>query len=326
MSAWTLLLRFHGIGKVFGLSVFGFPAVAVLLISACGDSSSGTSVGLEGAIEIDGSSTVYPVSVAAAEIFRETHPRVQIPVGISGTGGGFQRFVKGETEISNASRLIRDSEREEALANGIGFLELQVAVDGLSVVVSKDNDFVSCLTVDELKLIWEPGSTFKLWSDVRPEFPDQEIRLFGPDSDSGTFDYFTEVIVGEEDASRPDFTASADDNVLVVGVQSSKYALGYFGYAYYLENEDNLKVLGVDNGDGCITPEEDTINDGSYAPLSRPLFIYVSKPALQREEVKTFVDFYLENGAELASQGGYVGLNDSDYQRSLDAVLEASLG
>ena len=276
-------------------------AIVGLLAVACGGGSgpeptaSAAESGLTGNIEIDGSSTVFPISQAVAEEFRKEHPKVQIPVGISGTGGGFKRFTVGETDISDASRPIKDSEREQAAENGVEFIRLTVAFDGLSILVNPDNDFVTCMTTAELKKLWEPGSTVKKWNEIRPEWPDNEVRLYGPDTDSGTFDYFTDAINGEEDASRPDYTQSADDNVLVQGIAGDRNSLGYFGYAYFIENQDKLKVVAVDGGSGCITPSESTINDGSYAPLSRPLYIYVNKASLERPEVPAFIEFYLEN-------------------------------
>ena len=272
---------------------------------------------LQGEILIDGSSTVYPVTVAAAEDFRKDHPNVQIPVGISGTGGGFKKFAAGETVISDASRPIKDSERELAAENGIEFIELAVAYDGLSVLVNPGNDWASCLTTDELHEIWKPDSTISNWNEVRPEFPNQEIVLYGPDADSGTFDYFTEEINGDTGIIRDDFFPAVDDNVLVQGIAGDRGALGYFGYAYYIANADKLKLVGVDSGEGCIEPSEETINNGSYSPLSRPLYIYVSIPSLQRQEVKAFVDFYLRNAADLAASVGYVGLPQLLYDEGL---------
>ncbi len=272
---------------------------------------------LQGEILIDGSSTVYPVTVAAAEDFRKDHPNVQIPVGISGTGGGFKKFAAGETVISDASRPIKDSERELAAESGIEFIELAVAYDGLSVLVNPGNDWASCLTTDELHEIWKPDSTISNWNEVRPEFPNQELVLYGPDADSGTFDYFTEEINGDTGIIRDDFFPAVDDNVLVQGIAGDRGALGYFGYAYYIANADKLKLVGVDSGEGCIEPSEETINNGSYSPLSRPLYIYVSIPSLQRQEVKAFVDFYLRNAADLAASVGYVGLPQLLYDEGL---------
>ena len=273
-----------------------------------------------GEILIDGSSTVYPVTSAAAEDFRIEHPNVQIPVGISGTGGGFKKFAAGETVISDASRPIKDTERELAAENGIEFIELAVAYDGLSIMVNPDNDFARCMTTDELKMIWEPESSVTTWSDVREEWPNEEIILYGPDADSGTFDYFTEEIVGDTGLIRQDFYPAVDDNVLVQGIFGDRYALGYFGYAYYAANTDKLKLVGVDSGNGCVEPSETTINDGTYSPLSRPLFIYVNIDALNRPEVKAFVRYFLENSTELAASVGYVGLPAAEYDAGLALV------
>jgi phosphate transport system substrate-binding protein len=275
---------------------------------------------LSGTIEIDGSSTVFPISVAAAEIFREEYSKVQIPVGISGTGGGMKRFVIGETTITNASRPIKDKEVEIAKENGIEFTELTVAFDGLSVIVNKNNDWVDCLTTDELNLIWDQGSTVNNWNQVRPSFPDKEISLYGPGTDSGTFDYFTEVINGKEGKTRADFTPSEDDNVLVIGVSGDLGSLGYFGYAYYVQNKDKLGLLRIDSGSGCIGPSDETINNSSYSPLSRPLFIYVNNAEVKKDEVYEFIKFYLENGAMLASEGGYVALPPSMYSDGLEEI------
>lgn len=268
---------------------------------------------LSGTIEIDGSSTVFPISQAVAEEFRRGQPGVQVNVGVSGTGGGFQRFARGETDISDASRHIKDSEREAAVANGIEFIEMRVGTDGLSVIVHPDNDFVDCLTVEELNSIWKPGSEVDNWSQVRAGFPDQRLRLYGPDTDSGTFDYFTEEVNGEAQVSRSDYTASADDNVLVQGIAGDRGALGYFGYAYYQENEGVLKAVAVDGGSGCVEPEPSTIEDGTYSPLSRPLFIYVNAESLARPEVAAFVEYYMDNGYELTAEVGYVPTSRSDY-------------
>jgi len=287
--------------------------IALVMISGCV-----TGTGKE--ILVDGSSTVFPISQAVAEEFRKERPDVQIPVGISGTGGGFKRFVTGGIDVADASRRIKDSERDEAAANGIEYTEFTVAYDGLSIVVNSSNNFVSCLTTDELKRIWEPGSKLERWSQVRDGFPDRPLRLYGPDTDSGTFDYFTKAINGEEDASRSDYTASSDDNVLVQGVSGDQGSIGYFGFAYYTENREILKVLGVDNGTGCVRPSVTTINDGSYSPLSRPMFIYVNNASLEHEYVQAFVRFYLSNAAELAEEVGYVGLPDSEYQIQLDRL------
>ncbi len=302
--------KWSRIGAVAALMAVVLGALAM---AACGG-------GDESTVEIDGSSTVAPVSEAAAHEFGKLNKDMKVIVGISGTGGGFKRFTVGETDISDASRAIKDSEAEAATANGIAYYEIPLGTDGLSVMVHPENNFVDCLTVEELKTIWEPGSTINNWNQVRSDFPDQKLRLYGPDTDSGTFDYFTEEIVGEAQASRPDYTASADDNTLVQGVSGDKNSLGYFGYAYYSENAAKLKLVGVDNGAGCVTPGPDTIESGEYAPLSRPLFIYVNKKSLERPEVKAFVTFYLENAYELVRKAGYVRMAQSAYQESLDMI------
>lgn len=280
-----------------------------------------TASNLSGTVKVDGSSTVFPITEAAAEEFQIANPGVQVTVGVSGTGGGFKKFAAGETDISNASRPIKEKEAAAAKEKGIDFVEIPVAYDGISVVVSKENGFVDKLTVDELKKIWEPDSKVKTWKDVRPEWPDEEIKLYGPGTDSGTFEYFTEAIVGEAKKSRPDYTASEDDNVLVQGIAGDKNSLGYFGYAYFEENADKLKLVPIDNGDGnAVTPTFDTIKDGTYKPLARPIFIYANKKSLEKPEVKEFVKFYLENAPELVKSVFYVPLTDDKYKESLAKI------
>ena len=273
---------------------------------------------LTGTVEIDGSSTVYPVSEAVAEEFNKLHPKVRVNVGVSGTGGGFKRFTKGEIDISGASRPIKDpKETSVAAENGINYVELRLGTDGLSVVVSPDNDFVDCLTTDELKSIWGPESTIDNWKQVRSSFPDTKMRLYGPDTDSGTFDYFTEEIMGEAQVSRADYTASADDNVLVQGIAGDKGSLGYFGYAYYQENTEKLKLVAVDSGSGCVKPSLTTIPSGEYSPLSRPLYIYVNTDSYKNKPaVKELVDFYMINGPELINEVGYVTSDSSVYSKN----------
>ena len=295
-----------------------------LLLAACAGGAEAQSPGpasqLTGAIEVDGSSTVYPITEAVAEEFNKVHPGVRVNVGVSGTGGGFKRFTVGETDVSDASRPIKDSEAEAALANGIQYIEMKVGTDGLSVMVSPKNDFVTCLTIEELKQIWEPGSAVTRWNQVRAEFPDRPIRLYGPDTDSGTFDYFTEEVMGQARASRSDYTASADDNVLVQGISGDRNALGYFGYAYYTENPGKLKLVAVDSGSGCVTPTPENIAAGQYTPLSRPMFIYVSKRSLERPEMQAFVRFFMEKGPELVREVGYI---PEDAQVYLDNLAMA---
>jgi phosphate transport system substrate-binding protein len=277
-----------------------------------------------GAVSLDGSSTVFPIAEAVAEEFQIANPNVRVTVGFSGTGGGFERFCGGETDLSNASRPINPTETEACAAAGIEFTEIPVAWDGLSVVVNPSNDFAACLTVPELRRIWEPGSSVRTWRDVRPDWPAEEIRLYGPGTDSGTFDYFTEVVTGEVGAIRPDFQASEDDNILVQGVAGDRYALGYFGYAYYTENADRLKLVQVDGGSGCVTPSDATIADGTYAPLSRPLFVYVNHDALVRPEVHAFVTFLLTEASTLVPSTGYHPLSDEEYRDALARVEEAA--
>jgi len=300
-------------------AVAGVTPILFLTLTACGSGGA-----LDGTVEIDGSSTVFPVAEAVAEEFQIMNPSVRVTVGISGTGGGFQRFCAGETDISNASRPISQREVDACAAAGIEYTEVSVAIDGLSVVVNPRNDFVTCLTTGELRDIWQPNSAVTTWRDVRAEWPAEEIRLYGPGTDSGTFDYFTETINGESGASRADFQASEDDNILVQGIAGDQYALGYFGYAYYVENPDRLKIVGVDAGSGCVVPNDATIEDGSYAPLARPLFVYVKHAALAKPAVRAYVDFMLENAAELVPATGYHVLSDQEYAEGMSRIAEAA--
>jgi len=289
-----------------------------LLIASTGFAGSKT---LKGTVKVDGSSTVFPITEAVAEEFGKVkaHRRIRVTVGVSGTGGGFKKFLAGETDINDASRSIKQKEIDKARKNGVKYIELPVAYDGLSVVVNKKNTWVDYLTVEELNKIWKPGSTVKTWKDIRSNWPDQIIRLYGPGTDSGTFDYFTEVINGKSQVSRSDFTKSEDDNVLVSGVAGDKGSLGYFGFAYYVENKDKLKVVPIKQGNKKpVAPTMTTINNGSYAPLSRPIFIYVNLQAAKKAEVREFIRFYLKNAKELVKEVGYVPLMDQDYQKQLD--------
>lgn len=288
-----------------------------LLLGSCGGAAEGEASG----IEIDGSSTVYPVTEAVAEEYRTVAPEVRVTVGVSGTGGGMDKFTRGDIDIVNASRSINPKEAKDAEANNIDYIEIPVAYDGLTVVVNPENDWVKDITVEELKKIWEPAAQGKIthWNQIRPEWPNEEIHLYGPGVASGTYDYFTEAVVGESHSSRGDYTASEDDNVLVQGVSTDPFALGFFGYAYYEENQDKLRAIPVDdqnpeNGEGAILPTIETVKDGTYAPLSRPLFIYVSSAAAARPEVVDFVDFYLESAPELSRAVGYIPLKPEEYQ------------
>jgi phosphate transport system substrate-binding protein len=273
----------------------------------------GAAKGVSGSIAIDGSSTVYPITEAVAEEFGKGNPSCKVTVGISGTGGGFKKFVAGQIDISDASRPIKKEEVEKALEGNVEFIELPVAYDGLTVVVNKKNSWCDKLTVEELKKIWEPGSKVKNWSEVRQGWPSKPIKLYGPGTDSGTFDYFTEAVCGKSGASRSDYTASEDDNVIVTGVAGDEAGLGYFGLAYYEENADKLKAVPIDGGKGAVEPSLSTVKSGKYAPLSRPLFIYVNKFRVKRPEVDTFVSFYLKNAGKLAKEVGYIPLPDEDY-------------
>ncbi len=290
-----------------------------------GSSSAGGE--LAGTIGIDGSSTVFPVSQAVAEEFQKQHSGVKVVVGTSGTGGGFKKFVLGETDINDASRPIKQKEIDACKKNGIEYAELKIAIDGLSVIVHPENDWCDRISVEQLKTIWEPGSKIKLWSEVNPAWPAKEIKLYGPDTDSGTFDYFTEAICGEGGACRSDYTPSADDNVLVRGVSGDKYSLGYFGYAYYVENKDKLKVVGIVASEGAesVKPTDQTIEAGKYVPLSRPLFLYINKASLKKREVATFLTYYLNEGQDLVSEVGYVRLSTTLLGET-QATLEAAIG
>lgn len=290
-----------------------FTAAMAFMVFACGNNKKETD---SSAISIDGSSTVYPITEAMAEEFRGEDPNVNVTIGVSGTGGGFKKFGRGEVDIANASRPIKDEESAIAQENNITYVGLEVAYDGLAVVVHPENDWVTCFTVEELKKIWEPAAqgTIKTWNQVNPAWPNEEILLFGPGVASGTFDYFTEAIVGKSGSSRGDFTASEDDNVLVQGVSGSKYGLGFFGLAYFEENKDKLKLVGVDGGEGCILPSLETVKNGTYAPLSRPLYIYINSSSLKNPKVIDFVNFYLEQAPTLLEDVGYFPLSAEEYK------------
>jgi len=313
-------------------------AVFVLAAAGCGRESDSSGDGdaanaannseeaLSGRIQADGSSTVGPLTSAAAELYREVQPGVNVTVGISGTGGGFERFCRGETDISDASRPIDEEEAALCAEAGIEFTELQVAIDALTVVVNTENDWADCLTVEQLKAIWEPGSQIDNWSDVPDaDFPDVAMPLAGPGTDSGTFDYFTDEVNGEEGASRTDYTPSEDDNVIVQAVTGDPGGLGYFGFTYYEENEDTLKALEIDGGDGCVAPSADTARSGDYSPLARPLFIYVKNESLARPEVESFVGYFLENIDDIAGAALFIPPSDEQKAEAL-ATFEAASG
>jgi phosphate transport system substrate-binding protein len=282
-----------------------------------------TTEALSGTIEVDGSSTVGPLTQAAAEAFREEQPDVNINVGTAGTGGGFERFCAGETDISNASRPIDEEEEAPLCADaGIEYTEFQVGVDALTVVVNSENDWVTCLTTDQLKKIWEPKAEGKItnWNQVDPSFPDQALSLAGPGTDSGTFDYFTDEINGEEGASRTDYTPSEDDNVIVQAVAGDPGAMGYFGFTYYEQNQDTLKAVEIDAGEGCVAPSVEAARDGTYTPLSRPLFIYVKNESLMRPEVHGFVEYFLTNSIQLAEDALFIPVPEDQVQENLTTL------
>ncbi len=283
-------------------------------------------------IQVDGSSTVFPISEAVAEEFQKANPNVRVTVGISGTGGGFQKFCRGETDISDASRPIRPAEIEACQKAGIEYIELPIAYDGLAVVVNPKNAWAETITVDELKTLWSPEAQGKVlrWNQVRPSWPNREIRLFGAGVDSGTYDYFTEAVVGKEGASRGDFTSSEDDNVLVQGVSSDELALGFIPFAYVEQNQGKLKLVPVedgkaDNGAGPISPSAETVRNGTYQPLSRPLFIYVARKAADKPEVQRFVDAFFTS-AELVREVGYVELTPQIYELAKKHFVERRVG
>ncbi len=308
-------MRYRALAAIATLCALG------LIAAGCGGDDGGSG---GGTIAADGSSTVGPYVTAAAEQFQD-EAGVNVTVGISGTGGGFERFCRGETDLSNASRPIKDEEAAICEENGVEYVQFGVANDALTVVVNTANDWAQCLTVEELDAIWEPGSKVNSWSQVRDGFPDEPLKLFGPGTDSGTFDYFTDVINGEEGASRTDFSASEDDNVVIQGVAGTPGGLGYFGFSYFEENQDTLKAVEIDAGDGCVPPSVETAQDGSYTPLSRPLFVYVKLESFERQEVEDFIQFIIDNETEIAEQSQFVPLNEeqiAEQQQIFDEALE----
>jgi phosphate transport system substrate-binding protein len=306
-------------------SIAGALAVAGLALAACGGGGESESAGgggeqVSGAVIIDGSSTVEPLSSAAAELFMEQNPDANVTVGTSGTGGGFEKFCAGETDISDASRPIKESEIEKCKQNNIQYSELIVANDALSVVVNPENNWAPCLTTEQLKRIWEPNSAVKNWNQVDPSFPNEPLQLFGAGSDSGTFDYFTQAINGEEGASRTDYNPTEDDNVTIQGVSATKGALGYFGYSYLEANADKVKGVEINGGDGCVAPSVETAQNGTYKPLSRPLFIYVSDAALKKPQVVAFTDFYLNSNTEIVEAAKFIPLTEEQLQTAKDEL------
>ena len=309
------------------LTALSGAAVLALGLAACGDdggAGGGSSDGgsdISGTVKIDGSSTVAPLSEAAAEAFQGENGGVRVTVGTSGTGGGFEKFCAGETDISDASRAIEEDETAACEEAGITYQEFQIANDGLSVVVNPENDWAQCLTVDQLKKIWDKGSKVSNWNQVDPSFPDEELVLNGPGTDSGTFDYFTESINGEEGRSRSDYNATEDDNVIVQGVAGEPGGMGYFGLSYLEQNSDQLKGIEIDSGEGCVAPSAETVQSGDYTPLSRPLFIYVNAASLKKPAVEAFVEYYLANTEPLAEQALFVPLTQ-EQQDELQTELD----
>ncbi|HEX4811615.1 MAG TPA: phosphate ABC transporter substrate-binding protein PstS family protein [Nonomuraea sp.] len=323
------------------LSAVATAAFVVGLSAACGGTQTGQPAGegnasasasggpggaaqLSGQVKVDGSSTVAPLSSAAYEFFAEQQPGVNVTVGTSGTGGGFEKFCNGEIDIADASRPIKDEEKAACEAKGVKYAELTVATDALTVVVNKENTWATCLTVDQLKKIWEPGAEKKItsWNQVDPKFPNEPLKLFGPGTDSGTFDYFTDAINGEEGASRKDYSPSEDDNVIVQGVEGTKGGLGYFGFTYFEENAGKLTAVQVDSGNGCVAPSVQTAQDGTYAPLARPLFVYPAVASVKRPEVAGFLDYYATNISKIATDAKFIPLN-SEQESKLKSDLDA---
>ncbi len=304
-----------------------FALMLAMFLGACGGGQDAgqSEQKLSGEVKIAGSSTVYPISTAVAEEYSKRHAGVDVSVSSTGTGGGFENFFcEGKTDINDASRPIKDSEVKACRENGVEPIELRVATDALTVVVNNDNDWAQCMTVEELRTVWRPEDPARTWSDVRSGWPNKEIELYGAASTSGTFDYFTETVIGEEDAHRSDYQPTEHDNVIVQAVSGSKHAMGYFGFAYYSQNTDRVKAVAVDDGNGCVKPSLQNAQDGDYTPLSRPLFIYVSKASLQnKKQVRDFVRYYLEKtSTKLIEQVGYVPVNDPVKQENL-GKLEA---
>ncbi|MDM5211688.1 PstS family phosphate ABC transporter substrate-binding protein [Peribacillus sp. NJ4] len=301
----------------------------IAVAAGCGSDDTKTSSGegkgsgqLQGEVITDGSSTVFPIMEAVAEEYMATQPDVKVSVGSSGTGGGFKKFIAGDTDLANASRPVKEEETALLEKEGVKYTELKLAFDGISIVANKDNEFIDSLTVEELQKLWVDNGKVKKWSDIRPEWPKEEIKFYSPGTDSGTYDYFNEVIL-EEKPMVENATLSEDDNVLVQGVEGDKNAIGFFGYAYYSENKDKLKIISIDNGKGAVEPTHETIKSGEYAPLSRPLYTYVAnKSVAEKEQVADYTQFVIENAGELAEEVGYISLPEEEYQKDLDKLKE----
>ncbi|HYX38395.1 MAG TPA: PstS family phosphate ABC transporter substrate-binding protein [Oligoflexus sp.] len=301
-------------------------SLAILALGCSAWAADKVDTSLKGEVKLDGSSTVFPIAEATAEEFQKLYPNVRVTVGLSGTGGGMKKFGAGEIDIANASRKMKPEEAKKAQEGKIEYTELPLAYDGISVVVNPANKWAKQLTMAQLKAIWQPGSTVKTWKDIDPSWPNEPIKLYGPGADSGTFDFFTEQVMGTARLSRKDYVASEDDNVLVTGVAKDKNAMAYFGYAYYLENQNTLKVVALAKDKDAVVPGDKTIEDGSY-PLSRPLVIYASNNAAKRPEVKAFLTFLLKNAGKLSKEVGYIPLKDAAYTdalKKLDTAFSAA--
>jgi phosphate transport system substrate-binding protein len=303
---------------------------SIFLLLSCGGkkTTENNTSEIAGEVKIDGSSTVYPITEAVAEEFRVDHPNTRVTAGISGTGGGFKKFGRGEIDINDASRPIKDIEIKDCEANKIKYVSLKIAFDGLAVIVNKENKWLDKITVEELKKMWEPAAQGKIkkWKQINSKWPDVEFHLYGAGTASGTYDYFTEAIVGKTGSSRGDYTASEDDNVLVQGIEGDKNALGFFGLAYYSENKDKLTLVAVDNGKGPVIPTKETVMSNEYAPLSRPLFIYVNEAATKRSEVVEFVNFYLDKAPTLVKDVGYIPLPENEYKDGIQKFKDFLTG
>jgi len=301
-------------------------ALAVLAAAALAASAAAGITALSGTITADGSSTVGPYAIAAAEGFQKKNKGARVTVGISGTGGGFERFCRGETDVANASRPMKDSEAILCRDAGVKWIAFTVANDGISVVVNRQNTWVDCLTTAELKTIWNTGSKVKSWRDIRSSFPDVELKLFGPGTDSGTFDFFTEVINGKAKASRSDYLATEDDNIIVQGVQGERGGLGYFGFSYFEENADKLKLVKVDNGNGCTAPSVAAVQKGQYKPLARPLFMYAKRTSFRRPVVAGYFGHIFNNEKAIAKRSGFIALTDRQLKKARNQYLQALKG